>query len=120
MRYYDYTPPCTSFRLALVNYLQNCPELQFEGNGGKDPISIEKQLYITLWYLVGLDTINKIADGFGVSEYSVILCRSRLIKTILHHLKQIYFLGRGFFKLRYNPKIFQNRDSLLQNVPRLI
>ena len=34
---------------------------------------------ITLWYLGGLDPIIRIADRFGVSESSIILCRNRVM-----------------------------------------
>ncbi|XP_033725148.1 putative nuclease HARBI1 [Pecten maximus] len=72
----------------LSGYLENCPELQKEGTGGKVPVSVRTQLLLTLWYVGGLDTIIKIADRFGLSESTVILSRTRIIGAILHHLKE--------------------------------
>lgn len=59
---------------AQMNYLQDLPELQPAGPGRRDPIPINSQILLTLWYLGGVDTIAKIADRFGMSESSVVLC----------------------------------------------
>lgn len=68
---------------VLSGYLDNCPELSVENNGGRKPISTAEQLYMTLWYLGGTDSIVKIANLFGVSESSVIVCRERIMGAIL-------------------------------------
>lgn len=78
--------PATYRRLCA--YLKDCPELNQTQTGGKEPISIEKQILITLWYFGGQDTVRKIADRFGISESSVIICRERVIAAILNNLKQ--------------------------------
>ena len=59
----------------LLSYLKGCEELSTKGYGGRTPITVRKQLMITLWYLGGLCPIIRIADRFGVSESSIILCR---------------------------------------------
>ena len=63
----------------LLSYLKGCEELSTKGYGGRTPITVRKQLMITLWYLGGLDPIIRIADRFGVSESSIILCRNRVM-----------------------------------------
>ncbi|XP_056013266.1 uncharacterized protein LOC125672778 [Ostrea edulis] len=77
---------------TVKGFLQNCPELGVEGTGGREPISVEKQLYVTLWYLGGLDSIIRIADRFGIAESSVIVCRNRIIDTILNNLKSKFII----------------------------
>lgn len=64
-------------------FLQDCYELVVEGQGGREPIAVEKQLYVTLWYLGGSDSIIRITDRFGIAESSVVVCRNRIIDTIL-------------------------------------
>ncbi|KAJ8300616.1 hypothetical protein KUTeg_022135, partial [Tegillarca granosa] len=63
--------------ITLCEYLKQCQELSVNGTGGREPIVVEKQLYVLLWYLGGTDTIHRIADRFGISESSVILSRDR-------------------------------------------
>lgn len=79
----------TMFRMTpdtfqtLLHHIENVPELQPAGPGRREPISIEKQLLLTLWYVGGVDTIRKIADRFGISESTVIVCRDRIFAAIL-------------------------------------
>ena len=47
-------------------------------NGGKIPISIPKQLLVTLWYLGNQECLRSIADRFGVAESSVLVCVRRM------------------------------------------
>jgi len=72
---------------ALCGYLLYCKELTVKGTGGREPITIEKQLLITLWYIGSLDPIVRIADRFGVSESSVIMSRNRVITALLNNVK---------------------------------
>lgn len=67
----------------LLGHLKTLPEIQPLGHGRRDPISIEKQLLITLWYLGGIDSIRKIADRFGVSESTVVMCRNKIIAALI-------------------------------------
>jgi transposase len=59
-------------------------------------VPVEKQVLIALWYVGSLDTIGKIADRFGVSESTVIMCRERVTAAILNNLKETkYFLANS-------------------------
>lgn len=69
---------------VLLDYLKTCADVQPAGPGGREPIPLEKQLLLTLWYVGGQDTINKIADRFDISESSVILCRNRIMRAFLN------------------------------------
>lgn len=68
-----------------VDYLQNCPELHTHGRV-KEPVPLEKQVLMFLWYVGTLDTINMIADRFGVSESTVIVSRNKVKKAINENL----------------------------------
>ena len=68
---------------ALLDYITYIPEILPAGPGRRDPISIEKQLLITLWYVGGKDSISRIADRVGVSESTVVACRDKIMKAIL-------------------------------------
>lgn len=54
---------------------------------GCKPLSISKQLLITLWYLGSSDTTLQVAGRFGVSEFSVIHSRGRVVSAICKVLK---------------------------------
>lgn len=69
----------------LCDYLKDCPELQTQGKG-KEPVSVEKQLLLTLWYVGSLSTINKIADRFGVAESTALVCRGKIFVAIYNNL----------------------------------
>ncbi|XP_060069389.1 putative nuclease HARBI1 [Ylistrum balloti] len=69
---------------ALINYLQDLPGLQPAGPGRRDAIPLNSQILLTLWYLGGVDTIAKIADRFGMSDSSVVLCRDRVLSAIVN------------------------------------
>jgi hypothetical protein len=60
----------------LSQYLKDLPEFSYDHPGGKEHVSVEKQLLMTLWYLGSCDTIDKIGDRFGISTSSVIRCRN--------------------------------------------
>lgn len=66
--------------------MKDSPELAIKENGEREPISVQKQFLIALWYFGGNDTINKIADRFGISELSVVSSRNRIIDAILKNL----------------------------------
>ncbi|XP_060083120.1 putative nuclease HARBI1 [Ylistrum balloti] len=71
----------------LCGYFTNSPHFpQKEGFGGREPVAIKTQLLVTLWYLGGQETIIKIADRFGMSESTVIMCRKKVVNFILEHL----------------------------------
>ncbi|XP_052276022.1 putative nuclease HARBI1 [Dreissena polymorpha] len=68
---------------SLLDCIKDVPKLQPAGAGRRDPICIEKQLLITLWYVGGNDSIRRIADRFGVSQSTVIACRDKIMSVLL-------------------------------------
>lgn len=61
---------------TIKGFLQ---KLDVEGQGGREPISVEKQLYVTFWFHGGSDSIIRIADIFGIAESSVVVCITSLL-----------------------------------------
>ncbi|XP_033747150.1 putative nuclease HARBI1 [Pecten maximus] len=96
---------------VLVDFITECPDWQRHHTGGYDPIPVDKQLYVTLWYLGGTDTINKIADRFGIGEASVIECRKRIIKTILNHLKSRFIKWPSPGEMAEEADVFSQRNG---------
>ena len=59
-------------------------------NGGRIPISIPKQLLVTLWYLGNQECLRSSADRFGVVESSVLVCVRRMCLAIIAEVKPHY------------------------------
>ncbi|KAJ8307456.1 hypothetical protein KUTeg_015540 [Tegillarca granosa] len=97
--------------INLCEYLKQCQELSVNGTGGREPIVVEKQLYVLLWYLGGTDTIHRIADRFGISESSVILSRDRTVDAILNNLKAKFISWPKQQELEETVANFQRRNG---------
>lgn len=95
----------------ICTYLRDCPELQPTQTGGSDVVTVEKQVLITLWYVGSLDTIRKIADRFGVSESTVIMCRERVTAAILNNLKQKIISWPTQHEMQDEVNAFQQRNG---------
>ncbi|XP_055959278.1 putative nuclease HARBI1 [Patella vulgata] len=80
-----YRVSSSSFEV-LTNHLRDYPKFVIKGKGGREPISVEKQLLITLWYLGSKDTVHKISDRFGISESTMLNCRDRVLAVSIVHL----------------------------------
>lgn len=49
----------------------------------EEGIQSENQIFITLWHLGGIDTLQKLADRFGVSQSTVFVCRDGIISGLI-------------------------------------
>lgn len=96
MYYLDDFKRC--FRMTRATFEVICENLgQFQEllpswTEGRDHVTIEKQLLITLWYIATQDTTHNIADRFNVTESSVVRCRDRVFSVFLTHLKQQFII----------------------------
>lgn len=54
----------------LLHVIQ-CPELQKKYHGGRFPVTSEKALLMTLWWLGKGESLNSIADRFDVAPWTV-------------------------------------------------
>lgn len=73
---------------VILRYFKDMPSLHVDLHyGGRKPLTVEKQLLMTLWYLGSQDTVHRIAVRFGVSE-SVLKNRNKIVDGTLEHLLQ--------------------------------
>jgi hypothetical protein len=75
---------------CLCRNIARFPQLQHGWTGGREQISVEKHLLISLWYLATQDSIHSISDRFNVTESSVIRCRTRITYIFVSHLKDVF------------------------------
>lgn len=94
----------------LLEHLETLPELQPLGHGRRDPISIQKQLLITLWYVGGTDPQRKIADRFGVSESTAVVCRDKIISALIG-MRQNIIRWPNAQELQTEEQLFQRRNG---------
>ena len=70
----------------LVGLLARCPEVPSEHLKGRPPVSVEKQLLITLWVLGNPEAIRSVSDRFNVTKSSVFRIVRRIYHAILNNL----------------------------------
>ena len=63
----------STFETMCASLSENRELVADQSHGSDKPLSLDKQLMITLWYLSHKDTIISISDRFDVSEYSVLM-----------------------------------------------
>lgn len=95
----------------IYEYMKDCEELVNTGTGGREPVSVEKQLLVTLFYLGNQDTILKIADRFNISESTVISSRNRVINAIVLHLKPKFISWPYQNELQIIKDYFQRKNG---------
>ena len=68
---------------ALEQHPEECPGLLPHASCGRQPIPLDKQLLITIWYLAsGTETLVSIGQRFGICEASCYRTRKRLLAFI--------------------------------------
>lgn len=83
-----------SFRMSrstfeiVCRHLTDYRELLPTWSGGREHITVEKQLLIILWYLGTQDTTHSMADRFNVTESSIVRCRDKVFRVFMVHLKK--------------------------------
>lgn len=74
---------------VILRYFKDMPSLHVDlHHGGRKPLTVEKQLLMTLWYLGSHDTVHRIADRFGVSESTVLKSRNKIVDGTLEYWMQ--------------------------------
>lgn len=66
---------------------------------------------VTFWYLGSLETINKIADRFGIGEASVLDCRNSVILSILKYLKHRFIRWPNIQEMQTEAQTFAQRTG---------
>lgn len=95
----------------LCAYLKDLPNFTYDHAGGKEHVTVEKQILMTLWYLGSLDTVDRIADRFGVSSSSVIRCRNRVVGAVNEHLKQKFIIWPEEEAMQEQATLFNRRNG---------
>ena len=70
----------------LIELLGNCPEVPVLHERGRPPVKVDKQLFITLWYLGNPECIRSISDRFDVTKSSVYRVTRRVCRAIVNNL----------------------------------
>ena len=70
----------------LVGLLTRCPEVPSQHLRGRPPVSVGKQLLITLWVLGNPEVIRSVSDRFNVTKYSVFRNVRRVCRAIVNNL----------------------------------
>lgn len=69
----------------LCQVLRTCPEMQVRGQefGGRDRVTLEKTVLITLRYVGHQGNIRLVSDIFDVADSTVVKCRDRVISALV-------------------------------------
>ena len=70
----------------LVQLLGNCPEIPIVHERGRPLVTVDKQLYMILWYLGNPECIRAISDRFNVTQRSVYTVTRRVCRAIVSNL----------------------------------
>ena len=83
-----------NFRMSKGTFYSLCRELrpyiEQQSTRMRQPIEVERQVGITLYYLSDEGRIRKTANAFGVSRSSVSVIIRRVARAISQHLGPVY------------------------------
>ena len=86
-----------NFRMSKQNFYKLCdelrPHIQKKTTNMRSPVSVEKQVAVTLYYLSDEGRLRKVANAFGLSRS----CVSLTIRRVAHAITT--FLGPDYIKL---------------------
>ena len=110
---YDFTEFQSHFRLSvetfeqLVVELGICPKLPTGPQyGGKEPISVEKHLLITLWVLGNQESIRSVSNRFNVTKSSMFNCVNRVCRALENNIQARLLFGQPKNELRWLWTVF--------------
>lgn len=90
-----------NFRMSKENFMRLCqqirPFIEKESTHMREPISVEKQIAVTLYYLMDEGRYRKVANAFGISRASVSIIVRNVCTVIGSHL------GPQYIKLPTTP-----------------
>ena len=86
-----------NFRMSQQNFYKLCdelrPHIQKQVTNMRSPVTVEKQVALTLYYLSDEGRLRKVANAFGLSR----ACVSIVIRRVSHAITT--FLGPNYIKL---------------------
>ena len=81
---------CKSTAERLIQLLGDCPEIPVFHERGRPPVKVDKQLFITLWYLGNPECNRSISDTFDVTKSTVYRVTRRVCKAIVTNLVPLF------------------------------
>ena len=74
----------------LIRMIGNCPEVpnEFDGNRGRHPIAIEKQILCYLWYMGTLEPYDLVAERFGIAKSAAFNVVKRAGSALVNNFMQ--------------------------------
>ncbi len=96
----------------LVGLLARCPEIPSEHLRGRPPVSVEKQLLITMWVLGNPETIRSVSDRFNVTKSSVFRIARRIFHAIVNNLAAQFICWPSGERLKQVTEQFQRKKGL--------
>lgn len=97
---------------VLVGFLARCPEVPSEHLRGRRPVSVEKQLLITLWVLGNPEAIRSVSDRFNVTKSSVFRIVRRVCHAILNNLASQFICWPRGERVKKVMEQFQRNNGL--------
>lgn len=71
-----------TFEVVLEAFANRCEIPQQLDRGGRPPVSVEKHLLITLWFLGNQEPFRSVADCFNVAESCAFKCLRRVCQAL--------------------------------------
>jgi len=71
-----------TFEVVLEAFANRCEIPQQLDRGGRPPVSVEKHLLITLWFLGNQEPFRSVADRFNVAESCAFKCLRRVCQAL--------------------------------------
>jgi hypothetical protein len=96
----------------LVGLLARCPEIPSQHLRGRPPVSVEKQLLITMWVLGNPETIRSVSDRFNVTKSSVFRIVRRICHAIVNNLAAQFICWPRGERLKQVTEQFQRKKGL--------
>lgn len=96
----------------LVGLLARCPEVPSQHLRGRPPVSVEKQLLITLWVLGNPEVIRSVSDRFNVTKSSVFRIVRRICRAIVNNLAAQFICWPKGDRVKKVMEQFQRKQGL--------
>lgn len=96
----------------LVSLLARCPEVPSQHLRGRPPVSVEKQLLITMWVLGNPETIRSVSDRFNVTKSSVFRIVRRICHAIVNNLAAQFISWPSGERLKKVAEQFRRKKGL--------
>ena len=95
-----------------MGLLAHCLEVSSQHLRGRPPVSVKKQLLITMWVLGNPETIRSVSDRFNVTKSSVFRIVRRICHAIVNNLAAQFISWPSRERLKKVEEQFQRKKGL--------